>query len=80
MSSSSVSSSQGLFVVQPAESLWMQRGNQRASNRLDIRQKVEIFIVFVRTALSFPDRPLRFDKSNLADPFHDFESKLIFDA
>ena len=47
---------------------------------LDVRQEVEVCLIFVRPAVTFPHGFLRLNKTNLANPFHHFEAQLVFDA
>jgi len=46
----------------------------------DVRQEVEVWSIFVRPAVLFPDYFLRLNKANLANPFHHFEVRWFFDA
>ena len=47
---------------------------------LNIRQEIEVFIVFVLSAVAFTDRTGCFDEANFADSFDHFEAKLVLDA
>jgi len=48
--------------------------------QLDIRQEVEVFLIFVHPAVAFTDGLLRLDEANLTNPFDHFEAELIFNA
>lgn len=60
--------------------LSLQPKRSLTGDRLDIRQEVKVFLIFVDSAVSFTDCFFRFDKANLANPLHHFEAELVFNA
>ena len=46
----------------------------------DVRQQIEVLVVFVLAAFSFADRLLRFDELDALDPLDHLVAKLVFDA
>ena len=44
---------------------------------LDVRQQIEIFVIFVGTAFAFADLLLGFDELDTLDPFYHFIAELV---
>ena len=47
---------------------------------LNVRQEIEVFVIFVLPAVAFAHGGRRFNKADLAYPFHHFESELVLNA
>ena len=48
--------------------------------RLDVWQEVEVFFVFIHSAVTRADRSLRLDKTNFTNPLNHFEPELVLDT
>jgi hypothetical protein len=56
-----------------------ERAQAGEKSGLDVREQIEVFIVFVLATLAATDGLLRFDEFNPLDPLHHFVAKLVLD-